>query len=337
MTVVGIGHSKCLILGGYVVLDHSNVGVCIALNPRVTCTASFTTGPAFAIHVHSLPRDSRYEIRPPHWQDPTSFHARYERFILASFHVFFALHSVPDSSIALSIVGDREFYSDCSKTGLGSSAATTVAIIRSLARLLDPDSDSDRIFKASAIAHSIAQGNVGSCFDISCAVWGSQIFRRPSPQFLTIERFDEKWNNEHITVQLPPELKLYVLNTGLCGSSTPNLVRRFLAKAENDSELFDRLKMRVTAAKEKLLVGNSNGISAAFRELRETLREITVKWEVEIVPDEVQALADRLEAIDGVLAVVIPGAGGYDSIAVFALRSFADLHQFNLAVLAATE
>jgi phosphomevalonate kinase len=335
--VVGIGNSKCLILGGYVVLDHSNVGVCVSLRPSVTCTALLLPDRDFIVAVHTLPSDLRYELRPSDWNDPSSFRGRYERFILAAIHVFFALHTIPKSAIALSIVGDSEFYSQNSKNGLGSSAATTVAVIRALNSLLDLGADPDRIFKASAIAHSIAQGNIGSCFDISCAVWGSQIFRRPSPDFVKIARFEEEWDNEHREIELPPELRLYVLGTGLRGSSTPNLVRRFLEKAERDSELFGRLKVRVATATDELLKGEVDAISAAFREVRATLREITVKWEVEVVPDEVQALADRIGAINGVIAVVIPGAGGYDAIAVLALRSFTDVHAFNLAVLAATE
>jgi phosphomevalonate kinase len=338
---IGIGHSKCLLLGGYAVLDRENVGVCISLKPRIACTAALIPGRPFAVCVHTLPRDKRYAFTPPDWEGPlpTDFGSLYERFILASLRVYFAVNPAPQSAIALSIAADREFYAGHSKTGLGSSAAAVVSIVRSLAALLRPDadSDSDRIFKIAAIAHSVAQGNAGSAFDISCAVWGSQVFRRPSPEFLAISRINEKWDNEHCPVRLPPGLRMYALDTGLRGSSTPDLVRRFYGKAGEDRELFEVLKGKITVAKERLFEGDVDAIAVAFQDLRTALQEISVKWGIEIVPAEVQALAERIEKIEGIIAVVIPGAGGCDSTAVLAKRDFTALENLGLTVLAETE
>jgi phosphomevalonate kinase len=93
------------------------------------------------------------------------------------------------------------------KTGLGSSAALTTALVGALLEFYlqssstdteDIDSDStstEQVYKIYAIrenqihnlaqaAHSAAQGKVGSGFDVAAAVYGSCLYRRFSPAVL---------------------------------------------------------------------------------------------------------------------------------------------------------
>jgi ERG8-type phosphomevalonate kinase len=87
---------------------------------------------------------------------------------------------------------------DVHKTGLGSSAALITSLVSSLlvhlsvipksslanssSFRLDPDSaarrDVDLIHNASQYIHCLAQGKVGSGFDVSSAVYGSQTYKR---------------------------------------------------------------------------------------------------------------------------------------------------------------
>lgn len=73
---------------------------------------------------------------------------------------------------------------DVHKTGLGSSAALTTSLVSSLllhlgvVRTLENDDDLALAHNTAQLAHCAAQGKVGSGFDVSAAVWGSQIYRR---------------------------------------------------------------------------------------------------------------------------------------------------------------
>lgn len=81
------------------------------------------------------------------------------------------------------------------KTGLGSSAAMTTAVVAALLHYLgvvnlsclteDDVADLDVVHVIAQTAHCIAQGKVGSGFDVSSAVYGSQRYIRFSPEVLS--------------------------------------------------------------------------------------------------------------------------------------------------------
>ncbi|GKU95847.1 hypothetical protein SLEP1_g9155 [Rubroshorea leprosula] len=87
---------------------------------------------------------------------------------------------------------------EVAKTGLGSSAAMTTAVVAALLHYLgvvnlnfsvrdqleNGKDDFDVIHVIAQSAHCIAQGKVGSGFDVSSAVYGSQRYVRFSPEVL---------------------------------------------------------------------------------------------------------------------------------------------------------
>lgn len=90
---------------------------------------------------------------------------------------------------------------EVAKTGLGSSAAMTTAVVASVLHYLgvvklsvsceDLESeklsdDLDVVHAVAQTAHCIAQGKVGSGFDVSAAVYGSQHYVRFSPEILSV-------------------------------------------------------------------------------------------------------------------------------------------------------
>lgn len=88
---------------------------------------------------------------------------------------------------------------EVAKTGLGSSAAMTTAVVAALLHYLDvvkissskdhqdrkDIADLDMVHKIAQTAHCIAQGKVGSGFDVSSAVYGSQRYVRFSPEVIS--------------------------------------------------------------------------------------------------------------------------------------------------------
>lgn len=88
---------------------------------------------------------------------------------------------------------------EVAKTGLGSSAAMTAAVVAALLHYLgvvrlssskdlgerEDSKDLDMVHKIAQTAHCIAQGKVGSGFDVSSAVYGSQRYVRFSPEVIS--------------------------------------------------------------------------------------------------------------------------------------------------------
>lgn len=83
---------------------------------------------------------------------------------------------------------------DVHKTGLGSSAALITSLVSALLLRLEviprnsfdtPDSDGRRLaHNVAQYIHCLAQGKVGSGFDVAAAVFGSQIYTRFDPSVI---------------------------------------------------------------------------------------------------------------------------------------------------------
>ncbi|KAG9441558.1 hypothetical protein H6P81_017412 [Aristolochia fimbriata] len=150
---------------------------------------------------------------------------------------------------------DKNCKPEVAKTGLGSSAAMTTAVVAALLHYLRvvnlPDStkanqgervsgpDLDLVHIVAQSAHCVAQGKVGSGFDVSSAVYGSQRFVRFSPEVLSAAQagvrgrslhliisdiLNGKWDHEKSHFSLPPLMTLLLGEPGSGGSSTPSMV-----------------------------------------------------------------------------------------------------------------
>lgn len=139
---------------------------------------------------------------------------------------------------------------EVAKTGLGSSAAMTTAVVAALLHYLgvvnlsssidqQHDGDLDMLHMIAQSAHCIAQGKIGSGFDVSSAVYGSQRYVRFSPEVLSSAQvavketplqevitgiLKGKWDHERAMFSLPPLMTLLLGEPGTGGSSTPSMV-----------------------------------------------------------------------------------------------------------------
>lgn len=144
---------------------------------------------------------------------------------------------------------------EVAKTGLGSSAAMTTAVVAALLQYLgvvnlsesakghhqdcNSVADLDLVHMIAQTSHCIAQGKVGSGFDVSCAVYGSQRYVRFSPEVLSsaqvagtrallqevvVDVMEGKWDHEMDRFALPPRMTLLLGEPGSGGSSTPSMV-----------------------------------------------------------------------------------------------------------------
>ena len=252
---------KVLITGGYLILDRQYSGIVISLDAK------------FSTRVSYLDLSNSISVKSTQFLDPDIiYRIDYSDTIIninspipsyVSKTLFYCLnianHLATDSiipilklGISIEFTASDDFYSsdpnkcllvDVRKTGLGSSAAMIASLVSSLFlyfNILSKDDIANKrlIHNVSQICHSIAQGKIGSGFDISAAVYGSHIYQRYSPsyidQFLSNPMSDnwlkefhkiafETWDCIVESFSLPPGLYIKLVDVN-SGSYTPKLV-----------------------------------------------------------------------------------------------------------------
>ncbi|XP_074283390.1 phosphomevalonate kinase, peroxisomal isoform X1 [Silene latifolia] len=182
--------------------------------------------------------------------------------------------------LSITFNADNSNVANCkpevAKTGLGSSAAMTTAVVAALLHYLGivnlsglnsahheetrSNKDLDLVHMLAQTSHCMAQGKVGSGFDVSCAVYGSQRYVRFSPEVLSsaqiagigsllqeviIDVIDGKWNHEITKFSLPPRMTLVLGEPGSGGSSTPSMVGavKKWQKSEPEKSLYTWTKL----------------------------------------------------------------------------------------------
>ena len=282
-----------------------------------------------------------------------------------------------EHSIIITVLADDDYYSqvglnehrsskcgftnfgckltEAHKTGLGSSAALTTALVAALLTYTAPSSDDvsplplKLIHNLGQAAHCSAQGKVGSGFDVAAAVYGSCVYRRFTPAILedlgepSIAGFGEKlhrcvddlslarkWDVEIASqaVRVPDGLLLLMCDVD-CGSETPGMVRNVLKWRKENPEQASMLWTAIQQGSDDLCqelrrLSDLEGIeSLGYDELgdiiqaiRSLVREMSGKSKVPIEPPVITELLDYCTSLPGVVGGMAPGAGGYDAVAL---------------------
>jgi len=148
---------------------------------------------------------------------------------------------------------------DVHKTGLGSSAALITSLTSALLvhlsviteeSLSDVNGDGRRLaHNLAQFVHCVAQGKVGSGFDVSAAVFGSHLYTRFDPSVIqdlmnenTAELYpvlsasNSAWNYRIGEFKLPPYTRIMLADVD-AGSDTPSLVGKVLKwRKEKEAE-----------------------------------------------------------------------------------------------------
>ena len=213
----------------------------------------------------------------------------------------------------------------------------------------DTKEGQQRLHNLAQAAHCAAQGKIGSGFDVAAAVYGSCVYRRFSPKIL------EKLGNANDS-DFAPKLRSVVDDTDLfgkwdasidkkaaiipkgmllvmcdvdCGSETVGLVKTVLQWREqqrNESTLLwaslqaaneDFAEQLRSLAKKPLLpTEDLDRLKKSILTIRSLLRAMSREAGAPIEPPVQTALIDACSSLPGVIGGVVPGAGGYDAIAL---------------------
>lgn len=232
------------------------------------------------------------------------------------------------------------------KTGLGSSAALVTSLTAALLAHYLPVGTFDAstnegkmvLHNLAQAAHCAAQGKVGSGFDVAAAVWGSCLYRRFSPSVLAglgevggrdfgsrlealVHNEPQVWDVqiEKQGVSLPAGVAVRMCDVD-CGSQTVGMVKQVLKWRSDNPDaakmLWDDLQSRNEELAAVLKDGKVKDIRAAVAAIRELIRKMGTESGVPIEPESQTELLDALESVEGVYAGVVPGAGGFDALAL---------------------
>jgi phosphomevalonate kinase len=204
-------------------------------------------------------------------------------------------------------------------------------------------------------AHCAAQGKVGSGFDVAAAVYGSCIYTRFSPNVLAMlpavgqpgfglllarlvearpveggntagqdgdDDIVSPWDYTILPrgIELPPGVALRMCDVD-CGSQTVGMVKKVLAwraaQPEACTALWSELQARNDDLAAVLRERRLADLPAAISRTRELVRAMGVASDVPIEPPSQTRLLDALAAdVEGVYGGVVPGAGGFDALAL---------------------
>ncbi len=199
------------------------------------------------------------------------------------------------------------------------------------------------------VAHCAAQGKVGSGFDVAAAVYGTCVYKRFSPSILEdlgeigTHGFSNRLqslvgNGDRSSVWdmvidkskavIPSGIRLVMCDVD-CGSETVGMAKKVLAWKDSNVEasaiLWGSLQKANDDLAEELWNLSQNPIRTSndyqqlrklFLIIRSLIREMSRKAEVPIEPKAQTDLLDACCQVSGVLGGVVPGAGGYDAIAL---------------------
>lgn len=367
---------KALVAGGYLVLDPAYNSYVTALSSRMHAVVGESPNSgANTVRFTSRQFEDgewNYEVKQHPEMVVTEAHGKKNPFLEAAVKTVVCYFQPSQFSLQVDLFSDKEYHSqentrkiastngassflvhklpiqDVPKTGLGSSAGLVTVVTAALySRFCNSDANTFSIEKSretihnlAQMAHCLAQGKIGSGFDVAAATFGSIIYRRFAPSTIDAVLGSEnaelvrtvansKWNMRAESCSLPNDICL-VLGDVQGGSETPKLVSKVLQWWRSDPASAAVISA-LNAANELLMASLADAgaakrqatasLTTLLKNIRSGLKTLTEKTGAEIEPDEQTRILDLCETLPGCLGGVVPGAGGYDAICLLVERA----------------
>jgi len=225
--------------------------------------------------------------------------------------------------------------SSLAHSGLGSSAASVVAVTKAILEFHDCDVFSKKaqqiIFKLSSLAHFQAQGLSGSCFDVAASTYGGVlVYKRFDPEWLfqllamgtkVSEIVGCVWPGLEIKpIKLPEEMRVVSRFVGRV-ASTKELVAKMRDFKTGDREAYQKICCEIALVVNRLVhaieacdkrVCDKENILSLIKENRLLLKKLGEQSRIELETPEIKKLCDSAERYGG--AAKFSGAGGGDCV-----------------------
>lgn len=265
---------KALLAGGYLVLDPDYSAYVVALSSRMYAVVkqNSPTADGSTLITVSSPQFTESTWRYAATKSEVKALEGKNPFVESTIRVLMAFFKITGVKIEIEIYSDASYHSQdeteirvskngkksllyhkrpitqVSKTGMGSSAGLVTVLTTALYSAISDNpsisSSLQTIHNLAQIAHCLAQGKVGSGFDVAAAAFGSIVYRRFHPHVinpvigqlssLNAECSDElrrvvtsDWKVQTSRCALPGRIRLLMGDIS-GGSETPKLVSKVL-------------------------------------------------------------------------------------------------------------
>ena len=217
---------------------------------------------------------------------------------------------------------------ETAKVGFGSSAAVCVAIVSAILKQhgldLSQKTAKDLVYKIACTAHYLAQGKVGSSFDIAASTYGGVlVYKRFDPEWLVKEMnsgksiaevMDSEWPAFFAeNLQLPQDFKLLVGFVGY-SASTKELILKLNSFKTEQKEHYWQIINSIKSITEQLIQAikqnKQEEIIRLLKENRKQLQDLSNSSQNNLETPELARLADIAEQAGA--AGKFSGAGGGD-------------------------
>ncbi len=336
---------KILWIGGYSVLEKGYCSLVTAVDKRV-----FAVARAYKQIILSSPQYG--------FQVPASFDRQTGKLVLgqdvpaAKFVAkgveialsYLSAKKVSLKKIFLETRGDEAFGVGGGKSGLGSSAAATSACVACVLAFHGVHPSPKLVNNLSQIAHSLAQGKVGSGFDVAAACFGSISYSRYSPELVSslgsspspwqIARLaDSEWDYSVEKISLPPEMRVVFTNVEGTSASTTEMVKKVFGWKKAHPLQYASLVEELDGANQRAIIclkkRDWTGFQNNFFRGRALTKKLGFLSGAQVEPPLLSELVDD-SLRNGAFVCKLPGAGGGDSVAALCLSEFGEkkLKQF---------
>ncbi|MEM4367132.1 MAG: hypothetical protein QW035_03310 [Candidatus Anstonellales archaeon] len=335
---------KILLLGGYAVLEgYPALSIAVLDNKGMGVSAAVEKGEArivakeFGINKEidlKSPFLSLKNILPEEKISATAY---------AAAVAYIKAKGLEPLALKIDVSNSPIFGSKEEKSGIGSSAAATVAIVAGIfeGNGLDINTNRDAIHKVAQVSHALATNKVGSGFDVASATYGSIKYQRYPAS--TIDIIMDKLNENNFSSEIarivdklwkglmskPYHLEGYdIIAFNIRGVKTSTISSVKAVKqlmAANKGLYLNLIKEQAEAEAivfRALEKENDGKVREGMHLAREAQQKISkaaeamgIKGFDPIEPPVVTKLIEKAERIKGVVAGRCPGAGGYDSVA----------------------
>ena len=337
---------KILWIGGYSVLERPNISFVSAVDAYVTAKLKTNSGVDIELDVPQLNMSAKGKIDHATGKIIGDYQ---KELLLLKTAAEVALRYVVGLGLNVSGFGittknDAPFAYSLStgkvvKSGLGSSAAVTVATVGAVLKAFDADpAENDALHKLAQTAHSIATGKVGSGFDIAASSFGSIFYTRYSPEILKVlpaeysnkqlvDLVRKPWDYRIEKFSLPNKFRLLFANFGEAMITTAAVGSVSDFKKRNPDEYNKLIKqindenVRAVDALKKIGACDKDAIMPfkdAFDKGRLLTKKLGELSNMEVEPEDCTKLIEESKA-KGAFVAKLPGAGGMDAIAALAL------------------
>ncbi|MBT4351830.1 hypothetical protein HOD20_04830 [archaeon] len=314
-------HGKVLLYGGYSILEtfDGKGGIGLVLNVNKGTFADITKLD-YNNCIIEVPRKEISVSGKIENNDLIIEDHKYLKFVIDAIRTTIK-HLKKEGGFSISLENDKELGYYKMKTGIGSSATSTVVTVASVlfANGINPIENKELVFNLANQSHRNVQEKIGSGFDISCAVYGSQFYRIPIKGETTHTKITSR---QHM---FPDYFKILIAFSGK-SAFTVNLVKNVRKyKEEKESEYTEFMKgynLVNEELSEKILklpkIYDEKKVEE-FVSLLEKSWELRKKLGVlSNTPIETDGQTNVLQEIkkNGALCAGFSGAGGGDSIVV---------------------